>query len=263
MEAKRHRASTAGSITKKVDSDKTDDDEGTEYYRPWDPENMAILTEGYCGSSCALISNMMHTKYSVPTVVIGGRALAEQNMSMTYSSFPGLQVIDDALIFSEMHYVRLQMMSAQELERLERGGHISNEDRSTMQGQSVLSRPYNDKGDRDGEEEEDDDMEAFYPQKFSHKSRLRLTWRQMYNTGPEIEAFRIRPGASNSSKDASSMYEPVWKEMDQWYEYGFLPASYRIDYTDQNIHSIGTIWENARDAVWGAPEGSNEGDDED
>ncbi|KAF8977825.1 hypothetical protein BGZ52_006653, partial [Haplosporangium bisporale] len=61
MEAKRHRASTAGSITKKLDSDKTYNGEDTKYYRPWDPENMAILTDGYCGSSGALISNMMHT----------------------------------------------------------------------------------------------------------------------------------------------------------------------------------------------------------
>ncbi|KAG0028558.1 hypothetical protein BGZ82_008367 [Podila clonocystis] len=257
LEAKRHRASSnkKANITKAAD-------EHTEYYRPWDPENMAILTEGYCGSSCALISNMMHTKYGVPTVVVGGRTMAKQNMPMTYSSFPGLQVIDDTLIFSEMHYVRSRMMSAQELERLEQGGHTN---RSAIQGQSMLSRPHNTFGsdsDDNEEEDEDDDLEAFYPQQFSHKSRLRLTWRQMYNTGPEIEAFRIRPGASRS-KDIWSMYEPVWKEVDQWYEYGFLPASYQIDYTDQNIHSIGTIWEDARDAVWGSPQVSNEDDEKD
>ncbi|KAG0353969.1 hypothetical protein BG005_006828 [Podila minutissima] len=259
LEARRHRASSSN---KKVNGTKADD-EDTEYYRPWDPENMAIMTEGYCGSSCALISNMMHTKYGVPTVVIGGQAPAEQDMPMAYSTFPGLQVIDDAYIFSEMNDVRSQMMSAQELERLERGGH-TNKDRSAMKGQGVLSQPHNtikDDSD-DDEEDEDDDMESFYPHHFSHKSRLRLTWRQMYNTGPNIEAFRLPPGAS-SGKDVSFMYEPMWKEVDQWYEYGFLPASYRIDYTDQNIHSIGAIWEDTRDAVWGSPEGSNKDEEKD
>ncbi|KAG0339186.1 hypothetical protein BG000_002667 [Podila horticola] len=77
----------------------------------------------------------------------------------------------------------------------------------------------------------------------------------------EMEAFRLRPRAS-SSKDVSSMYEPAWKEVDQWYEYGFLPANHRIDYTDQNIHSIGAIWEDARDVVWGSPERSIEDDEE-
>ncbi|KAG0094123.1 hypothetical protein BGZ93_007520 [Podila epicladia] len=252
LEAKRHRTSSPNK----------------NYYRPWNPENMAILTEGYCGSSCALISNMMHTKYGVPTVVIGGRAQAEQDIPMAYSTFPGLQVIDDAYIFTEMNDMRSQMMPAQELERLERGGHTNSKDGSAMKGQSVLSRTYNTvKGDSDDDEDDDDededgDLEAFYPHHFSHKCRLRLTWRQMYNTGPEIQAFRMRPEVSGS-KDASSMYEPVWREVDQWYEYGFLPASYRIDYTDENIHSIGAIWKDTRDAVWGLPKGSNEGDDED
>ncbi|KAF9425106.1 hypothetical protein BGZ94_007836, partial [Podila epigama] len=94
-------------------SDDANEDETRPVYRPWDPENLAILSDGYCGSSCALISNMMHTKYGVRTVVIGGRTPASQEKSspMTYSSFPGLQVIDDSLIFSEMHSVRLRMMS--------------------------------------------------------------------------------------------------------------------------------------------------------
>ncbi|KAG0343919.1 hypothetical protein BG004_004896 [Podila humilis] len=320
MEAKRQRTSPVLLKSKDNNSfDGEDEDNTAVVYRPWNPENMAILTDGYCGSSCALISDMMQTKYNVPTVVVGGRSLAkDKDVVMTYSSFPGLQVIDDSFIFSEMRNVRLQMMSMEELERLEQGSggavefgsdetaNKSNNNKA-MKSQGVLAQKkthqqthplrtnnkssaiwtprrrgrstikvkpatghldvapvssalesdddsIGDNDDDQEDEDEDDDMEDFYPKEFSHKSRLRLTWRQIYNTGPLMDAFKLMTDTEASDKDSN--YQPAWSQVDKWYEYSFLPATHRIDYTDQNIHSIGAIWENVRDAVWGVPSSS-------
>lgn len=65
---------------------------------------------------------MMHTKFGVPTVVIGSRSRAQQGGPISYSTFQGLQVVDDALLFTEMHDVRSGMMSAEEVHKLEDGG---------------------------------------------------------------------------------------------------------------------------------------------
>ncbi|KAG0284231.1 hypothetical protein BGZ96_011373 [Linnemannia gamsii] len=251
-------------------------------YRPWDPENLAILTDGYCGSSCALISNMMHTKFGVPTVVIGGRTTAKQG-PISYSTFPGLQVVDDALLFTEMHDVRSGMMSVEEVRKMEDGGRRRkfqaafattnkaraqevddnddmedgdeyDEDDDEMEDNQQANRHSTNEdaatADEDGVKDEDNDYDTFYPLTFAQKGRLRLTWRQIYNTGPELEIFKLKTDGKND------FYEPAWKPTEWWNEYSFIPADYRIDYTDHNVHSIGTIWENARDAIWG---GSSQG----
>lgn len=265
-ESRRKRASSSFTTA--------NDNESDTPYRPWDPENLAILTDGYCGSSCALISNMMHTKFGVPTVVIGGRTTAKQG-PMSYSTFPGLQVVDDALLFTEMHDVRSEMMSAEEVRKLEDGGRR----RKLQAAFAALNKPRaqeidnnDDKEDGDENDADDDEMgedkqanrqsadedaetadedgedgdyDTFYPSTFAQKGRLRLTWRQIYNTGAELEIFKLKTDGKND------FYEPAWKPTDRWNEYSFIPADYRIDYTDHNVHSIGTIWENARDAIWG------------
>ncbi|KAG9128409.1 hypothetical protein FRC07_013749 [Ceratobasidium sp. 392] len=41
--------------------------------KPFEFENMAIMTNGRCGSSCSLFSITMATKYNVKTVVVGGK----------------------------------------------------------------------------------------------------------------------------------------------------------------------------------------------
>ncbi|KAF9360175.1 hypothetical protein BGX26_010314 [Mortierella sp. AD094] len=260
-ESKRNRSSSSSSKGPRT----TDD----HVYHPWDPENMVILTDGYCGSSCALISNMMHTKFGVRTVVIGGRTPTTEPMS--YSTFPGLQVIDDQLIFSEIHDVRMKMM----LKKMEDEGQTGPETEQTRfsiknqdlihsyresekrRNQDILEVGADDNGgdsDSDGNKDEDEDdeeddqdedsnFEFLYPVDFAHKSRLRLTWRQIYNTGPNSHMFEY------SSESGS--YAPMWSEADQWQEYSFIPATQRIEYTNHNVHSIGTIWEDARDAIWG------------
>ncbi|GJJ69625.1 hypothetical protein EMPS_01972 [Entomortierella parvispora] len=254
-------------------------------YHPWDPENIAILTDGYCGSSCALITNMLHMKFRVKTVVVGGRTSSKWT-PMSYSTFPGLQVIDDSLIFHEMHDVRARMMSTRELDRLERGpacGQLSrekkqqaafmvkNQEKKEEEGEEDAAEevPVNghengkdkveahstkskgededdeedDEEEDDEEEDEDDDLDSFYPQAFTQSSRLRLTWRQIYNTGSELNMFNL----SNNH----SIFEPAWKDVERWDEFSFFPADHRIDYTDHNVHSVGAIWEDARDAAWG------------
>lgn len=288
-ESRRKRASSSYGTTTKGNGDGA-------LYRPWDPENLAILTDGYCGSSCALISNMMHTKFGVPTVVIGGRTTAQQGRPMSYSTFPGLQVVDDALLFTEMHDVRSGMMSADEVHKLEDGGRrrkfqaafaAMNKARSQedddddddnfedvdedndevevdeveVEDEQVGRQSEEDTtDDDDGGKDEDSDYDTFYPLTFAQKGRLRLTWRQIYNTGSELVIFKRK---TDGVKD---LYEPAWKATEQWHEYSFIPADHRIDYTDHNVHSIGAIWEDARDALWGNSSsrgGSGVEDDED
>ncbi|KAF8668075.1 Peptidase family S41 [Rhizoctonia solani] len=41
--------------------------------RPFEFENIAIMSNGRCASSCSLFSVLMHTKYNVKTVVVGGK----------------------------------------------------------------------------------------------------------------------------------------------------------------------------------------------
>ncbi|KAG0236734.1 hypothetical protein BGX31_003826 [Mortierella sp. GBA43] len=229
-------------------------------YHPWDPENITILTDGYCGSSCALISNALHTQFGVKTVVIGGRTSSTQG-PMSYSTFPGLQVIDDMFILNEVHDVRTQMMS--ELEQGSEGGGavgVGVQDYAGNLGangdakvEDDVSDDEHDSQDEDSEEnvddeekedekDDEDDLELFYPKNFAHKSRLRLTWRQIYNTGEGTEVFQYSP--------SSDEFEPRWGN-DQWHEYSFTPASHRLDYTDHNVHSMGAIWIDTRNVVWG------------
>ncbi|KAG0055786.1 hypothetical protein BGZ83_007366 [Gryganskiella cystojenkinii] len=256
-------------------------------YHPWDPQDIVILTDGYCGSSCALITNLLNMKFGIKTVVVGGHASADCGVPMGYSTFPGLQVIDDSLIFNEMHEVRAGMMSRRELDRLEQG-HVEKqrqqtaflvknqerneeeevvvEDDKETQGTPQQSKKtrvpasapqsnnghqtpatsavYDDDTEYEDEEEDQDDSDpdSFYPLPFAQKSRLRLTWRQIYNTGKHINVFK---------HDRTTVLP-----LERWNEFSFFPADVRIDYTDHNIHSIGTVWEDARDAVWGPSESS-------
>ncbi|KAF9949306.1 hypothetical protein BGZ72_008914 [Mortierella alpina] len=223
-------------------------------YHPWDPENMAILTDGVCGSTCALISNMMHSKFGVKTVVIGGKSLASAE-KMSYSTFPGLQVIDDKFIFDNIRQVQ-KLKDNRDTEGLKK--RASRGDEGKTQKSFAIGNNKEEKEDDDGdnikknvknEQKVEDDKPGYeeldvpYPADFPHKSRLRLTWRQIYRTGPKLEQF------VHSEKDGS--YVPAWENVEQWNEYSFIPATTRIDYTESNVHSTANIWVDARDAVWG------------
>ncbi|CAG8738177.1 21927_t:CDS:2, partial [Cetraspora pellucida] len=52
---------------------------------PWTSNNLIILTNGVCGSACALIANHAVENHNVSTVAVGGFV----NTSLSYSSFPG------------------------------------------------------------------------------------------------------------------------------------------------------------------------------
>ncbi|KAF9928322.1 hypothetical protein BGZ67_007067 [Mortierella alpina] len=249
-ESKRRRASSSSS---------------NKVYRPWDPENMAILTNGYCGSTCSLISNMMHTKFGVKTVVIGGKSLASVE-KMSYSTFPGLQVIDDALIFDQIRKVEKLKEDLKDPEGSERG--VPQGDESKTQKPLSVGNNKEEKEDEDGdntkekdvkdekmkqEPKADDDgrpeykeLDVPYPANFAHKSRIRLTWRQIYHTGDTLDQFVY------SQKD--DKYRPAWGDVEQWNEYSFIPADKRIDYTENNVHSAALTWVETRDAVWGPSE---------
>ncbi|KAG0212894.1 hypothetical protein BGX28_005356 [Mortierella sp. GBA30] len=247
-ESKRKRASATG---------------GGQPYYPWDPENMAILTNGYCGSTCALISNMMHTKFGVKTVVVGGRTPAATE-PMSYSTFPGLEVVDDKYMFDQMHSVRMQMMSVQEVQKLEQGRRVGQSISQTgfsVDGEEKVNGCHGDLNEDDEDEDEDEDeragvemnaddsdLDSFYPLEFAHKCQLRLTWRQIYNTGAERQLFVY------SAKTKS--YEPAWQEVERWNEYSFIPGVKRIDYTEDNVRIIERVWADARDAIWGPPHGA-------
>jgi len=56
---------------------------------PWTPKDYVILSNGNCGSSCALFANRMHEIKHVKTIAVGGI----HHKPMTYQSFPGLQVL--------------------------------------------------------------------------------------------------------------------------------------------------------------------------
>ncbi|KAG0298453.1 hypothetical protein BGZ98_000203 [Dissophora globulifera] len=261
----------------------------TDVYHPWDPENLAILTDGYCGSSCALISNLMHTKFGVQTVVIGGRTAKDEAMS--YSTFPGLQVIDDRLVFREMRNLQSHISKASRKRKVVHGQRMGRTgEPTTFEGEERKPVSENapdgkgrggneddnnkdeDEDDEDENEDGDEDEESFYsesaesevskdgddelptsyPRHFAHKSRLRLTWRQIYSTEQESSSTTAAEATFNNPS-ANSTFVPEWSET----EYTFLPASLRIDYTDHNVHSIGQIWADARDAVWGAPDNAD------
>eukprot|EP01094_Clydonella_sp_ATCC50884_P020977 TRINITY_DN4496_c0_g1_i1.p1 TRINITY_DN4496_c0_g1~~TRINITY_DN4496_c0_g1_i1.p1 ORF type:complete len:673 (-),score=242.65 TRINITY_DN4496_c0_g1_i1:108-2126(-) len=64
------------------------------------PEDIIIVTHGFCGSTCALFSNHLALYDNVRTVVVGGLKKREQ---MQYSSFPGLQVLDDPAIYRQLY----------------------------------------------------------------------------------------------------------------------------------------------------------------
>ncbi|KAF9551116.1 hypothetical protein EC957_010001 [Mortierella hygrophila] len=51
----------------------------------FEPEDMLILTNGYCGSTCAVLALQLHERYGVRTVAVGGH----HGQSMAFTSFPG------------------------------------------------------------------------------------------------------------------------------------------------------------------------------
>ncbi|KAG0247861.1 hypothetical protein DFQ27_001514, partial [Actinomortierella ambigua] len=72
----------------------------TKPYHPWTAENIAIFSDGGCGSACAIFAHQLEQKRGVKTVVVGGNNYTEK---MSYASFPGGQVTK-----AEDHYYTVQ-----------------------------------------------------------------------------------------------------------------------------------------------------------
>ncbi|CAG8641569.1 13432_t:CDS:2, partial [Dentiscutata erythropus] len=62
---------------------------------PWTSKDLIILTNGVCGSACALIARHAVENNNVSAVAVGGFV----NTSLSYSSFPGGFLIDSSSIF--------------------------------------------------------------------------------------------------------------------------------------------------------------------
>ncbi|KAK3835465.1 MAG: hypothetical protein J3R72DRAFT_494232 [Linnemannia gamsii] len=77
-----------GSFSKKV-TDRfcgaVDDIKGAADEALFEPEDILILTNGYCGSTCAVLALQLHERYGVRTVAVGGH----HGQSMAFTSFPG------------------------------------------------------------------------------------------------------------------------------------------------------------------------------
>ncbi|CAE6372233.1 unnamed protein product [Rhizoctonia solani] len=66
--------------------------------RPFEFENIAIMSNGRCGSSCSLFSILMHVRYKVKMVVVGGKPGTTQQ----YCGIVGGQALKFADINSEL-----------------------------------------------------------------------------------------------------------------------------------------------------------------
>ncbi|KAF9987702.1 hypothetical protein BGZ75_000229 [Mortierella antarctica] len=62
-----------------------EDIKGSSDDTPFKAENMIILTNGFCGSTCAVLALQLHERYGVRSVAIGGH----HGESMAFTSFPG------------------------------------------------------------------------------------------------------------------------------------------------------------------------------
>ncbi|CAG8556644.1 1786_t:CDS:2 [Funneliformis caledonium] len=66
----------------------------------WKSEDIIILTNGLCGSSCSLITHRMAEKFNVSTIAVGGF----KDTPLSYASFPGSQVLDLDQIRDELTF---------------------------------------------------------------------------------------------------------------------------------------------------------------
>jgi purine-nucleoside phosphorylase len=72
--------------------------------KPFEFENIAIMTNGRCASSCSLFSVTMATKYNVKTVVVGGKPGTTQH----YCGVVGGQSLNFVTVDSEVKTVGLK-----------------------------------------------------------------------------------------------------------------------------------------------------------
>ncbi|KAG0303647.1 hypothetical protein BGZ98_006443 [Dissophora globulifera] len=65
---------------------------------PWKPTDMAIVTNGFCGSACTMIATRFNIVHKVKTYAVGGI----QKSALSYFSFPGGFVMDNDSIVADI-----------------------------------------------------------------------------------------------------------------------------------------------------------------
>ncbi|KAK3813761.1 MAG: hypothetical protein J3R72DRAFT_462106 [Linnemannia gamsii] len=65
---------------------------------PWKPADMAIITNGFCGSACTMIATRFNIAHKVKTYAIGGL----HKTPLSYFSFPGGFVMDNYSIVRDL-----------------------------------------------------------------------------------------------------------------------------------------------------------------
>lgn len=68
---------------------------------PWKASDMAILTNGFCGSSCTMIATRFNIAHKVKTYAIGGL----HKTTLSYFSFPGGFVMDNYSVVKDLRRV--------------------------------------------------------------------------------------------------------------------------------------------------------------
>ncbi|KAF9410686.1 hypothetical protein BGZ94_001567 [Podila epigama] len=68
----------------------------------WKPRDMAIVTNGYCGSACTMIATHFSIAHGVKTYAVGGI----QNRPLSYFTFPGGFVANNDAIVSELEQMK-------------------------------------------------------------------------------------------------------------------------------------------------------------
>ncbi|KAF9313403.1 hypothetical protein BG003_005235 [Podila horticola] len=70
----------------------------------WKPEDMAIVTNGYCGSACTMIATRFSVVHGVKTYAIGGI----QHRALSYFTFPGGFVLNNAAIVGDLDALKFR-----------------------------------------------------------------------------------------------------------------------------------------------------------
>ncbi|KAF9583960.1 hypothetical protein BGW38_008004 [Lunasporangiospora selenospora] len=67
----------------------------------WKPQDMAIVTNGFCGSACSMIATRFRVMHKVRTYAVGGIS----KRPLSYFSFPGGFVLDGDSILGDLHSI--------------------------------------------------------------------------------------------------------------------------------------------------------------
>ncbi|KAG0341390.1 hypothetical protein BG005_002993 [Podila minutissima] len=70
----------------------------------WKPKDMAIVTNGYCGSACTMIATRFNIVHGVKTYAVGGI----QHRDLSYFTFPGGFVLNNAAIVSDLDALKFK-----------------------------------------------------------------------------------------------------------------------------------------------------------